>query len=263
VVLDEDDRARRAFYDQDYPLLYRDASAPQRTDAEIDHLLELLHLPPGARILDLCCGQGRHAVRLAQRGYRVTGLDYSAPLLALAREAASRLPAQTLPPRWVLADARALPLRAQFDAVVCLYNSLNFVHDAQTARALRQAASALSPGGQLLLDLEHRDVVARLQQPSREWRPLGEARVLVERNFDAIAGISSSHITVLHRRPDGTLEERQKLHRFRAYSGTELKAMVEAAGFTIMGFYGEYDRRPFRADSPLALIHARAGYEEL
>src|SRR5438128_3021396 len=93
---------RREFYDEDYPLLYREPSNPQRTDAEVDAIAGLLRLAPAAKVLDLCCGQGRHAVRLQKRGWRVTGVDFSAPLLLLARSFA-RQAAGPLPPSWIRA----------------------------------------------------------------------------------------------------------------------------------------------------------------
>jgi cyclopropane fatty-acyl-phospholipid synthase-like methyltransferase len=60
----------------------------ERTAAEVNGVVGLLGLAPGARLLDLCCGHGRHAVPLAQLGYRVTGLDLSRTLLARAAAAA-------------------------------------------------------------------------------------------------------------------------------------------------------------------------------
>jgi len=51
----------------------------RQTRAEVDFMVERLHLEPGARVLDLACGHGRHAIELADRGFRVTGADISAP----------------------------------------------------------------------------------------------------------------------------------------------------------------------------------------
>lgn len=266
-----DEEWRRDFYDEDYALLYRDASRPERSDAEVEALVKLLHLPAGARVLDLCCGQGRHATRLAGRGLRVVGLDYSRALLGLARRATKNSgPSGAAPgsvesfegrPALVQADARALPLRASFDALICLYNSLSFAGD-QTAAVLREVAACLVDGGQLVVECEHRDQVARMEN-GREWLDLGEARLLADRRFDPVTGIASSRMLLLRTRKDGTVDEREKRLRFRAFSATEWKEMVESAGLTVMGIYGEYDRRPFACNSPLLLLHARKGYSVL
>ncbi len=257
-MVNDDERWRRQLYDADYALMFRESSGAARSDAEVDHLVALLRLQPGARVLDLCCGQGRHASRLAQRGLSTLGLDFSDELLALAR---------TQPggsgPRWVRADARALPLRPAFDAVLCLYNSLSFARDADSAAVLRQARAALVSGGQLVLDTDHRDRLARLEPRLREWRDLGEARLYSDRTFDPIDGIADSTLVIERKRPDGTVDARERRLRYRAFSATELKRMVAEAGFSDISLYGEYDRRPFKADSPLLLLHARAGYQEL
>jgi SAM-dependent methyltransferase len=102
-------------------------------------------LPPG-RALDLACGEGRNAVWLAERGWEVTGVDYSAVALAKAREMAT---ARSVEARWVeanLLDYRP-PVRA-FDLVMVLYLHLPA---AQRREVLRRAAGAVASGGFLFV----------------------------------------------------------------------------------------------------------------
>ncbi|HEU4643759.1 MAG TPA: class I SAM-dependent methyltransferase, partial [Gemmatimonadaceae bacterium] len=89
-------------------------------------MIEVLGLPVGARILDVPCGQGRHAHLLAENGFDVTGLDYSAYLLARAKE---RGTGPSL--RYVRGDMRRLPPRwtGRFDALVNLFTSFGFFLD--------------------------------------------------------------------------------------------------------------------------------------
>ena len=99
---------------------------PERTAAEVNGVVGQLGLAPGARLLDLCCGQGRHAVPLARLGLRVTGLDLSRPLLARAAAAADGGP----PVGLVAADMRRLPFAdGSFDAVLNLFNSFGYLED--------------------------------------------------------------------------------------------------------------------------------------
>ena len=58
----------------------------QAAEQEVDQLINLTGLPPGAQILDLCCGSGRHALAFAKRGFVVTGVDRTRYYLAKARE---------------------------------------------------------------------------------------------------------------------------------------------------------------------------------
>jgi SAM-dependent methyltransferase len=69
------------FFDDDYLRIFGPLLPDERTAAEVNGVVERLGLGPGARLLDLCCGQGRHAVPLARLGFAVTGLDRSRRLL--------------------------------------------------------------------------------------------------------------------------------------------------------------------------------------
>ena len=106
----------------------------------------ILALPSGARVLDVPCGQGRHAHLLAEAGFRVDGLDYSAHLLARARD---RGTGPTL--RYTRGDMRQLPARwtGRFDAVVNLFTSFGFFTDPDDdARVVREFARVLAPRGE-------------------------------------------------------------------------------------------------------------------
>jgi len=63
------------FFGEDYLRMYALTLWSERTAREVEGIVRLLGLPPGSSILDLCCGHGRHAIPLAQSGYRVTGQD--------------------------------------------------------------------------------------------------------------------------------------------------------------------------------------------
>ncbi len=86
-------------------------AAPQ----EVDQLVELLNLQPGARVLDLCCGIGRHSLELARRGYEVTGFDRTASYLEQARTKAA---SENLEVDFILGDARKFCALEEFDAVI-------------------------------------------------------------------------------------------------------------------------------------------------
>jgi len=112
-------------------------------------------LPPG-RAVDLACGEGRNAVWLAERGWRVTGADFSDVALEKARSLAA---ARAVEVEWVHADVTAWrPEPGAFDLAIVLYLQLPA---GERRAALRAAAAALAPGGTLLVvahdtaNLEH------------------------------------------------------------------------------------------------------------
>jgi SAM-dependent methyltransferase len=136
---------------------FLDSIHPQQTENELAFLARLLPLPRFARLVDLCCGSGRHALPLAERGYRVVGIDANAKALAAAREAAGGRV------KYIQADMRELQEMPATDAVICLWQSFGY-YDADTnAGIIQQVVGKLDPGGRFLLDIYNRDHFATLE----------------------------------------------------------------------------------------------------
>lgn len=145
-----------------------DPGAPEAVDAAVSEaafVWKALGLKPGARVLDVPCGAGRHALELAKRGALVLGVDKTAAYLAAARRAGARQPRA----RFVRGDMRRLPYRGEFDAAMNLWTSFGyFARYADDLKVLRGVARALKPGGRFLIDV--RDLAAvRRQSAHRHW----------------------------------------------------------------------------------------------
>ena len=146
------DSAWRAFFDS-YAPQYMDEPFTQATAAEVEFLQEVLDVPAGAAVLDIGCGTGRHAVQLARRGFRVTGLDLSPGMLAEAAAAAAEAGVEV---ELIEADATAFDLGRVFDAAVCLCEGAFTLvgrddpleHDLSI---LRNAFRSLRPGAPFVL----------------------------------------------------------------------------------------------------------------
>ena len=175
--------------------------ARARSARGIARLIDVLGLPSGARILDVPCGQGRHAHLLAEAGFDVDGLDYSADLLALARKRGTG-PA---PPLHARRHATRCPRdgRGRFDAVVNLFTSFGFFVDPADDRARDRANSRAcsSPAACSLWHGGSRDgVMARFL--SRDWWQTDDGTLIAhERSFDPLSGMLTVHADVA--RPDG------------------------------------------------------------
>ena len=140
------------------------------TRHEIDLFLKLMPIAEGADILDVCCGQGRHALELARRGFaKVVGVDRSAFLL---QEARRRAQAAGLPIEFHEGDARAIPLASgSFDAALVLGNSFGYFDEASDDEAmLRDICRILRPAGTILLDVSDGEHLRHHFEPrSWEW----------------------------------------------------------------------------------------------
>src|SRR5262249_31487266 len=110
-----------AFFDQDYLAIYRPMLTPERTALEAEFIATTLGADPGSAVLDLGCGFGRHALELARRGFRMTGLDFNSAYLELARQEAARQGLEGA--RFVQGDFRTLAFDAEFDAAYSYFTS--------------------------------------------------------------------------------------------------------------------------------------------
>src|SRR5262245_35774824 len=125
----------------------RPPSAEVRREAAA--LWNLLHLSAGARLIDVGCGHGRHALALAERGAAVIGLDFAVALLTRARELQAELNARA---SWVRGDMRRLPFRAGCADAGILMDAFGFFDsEDEHEEVLREAARVLTPDGRLAL----------------------------------------------------------------------------------------------------------------
>ena len=196
------------------------------TRQEIDTFTQLLPVGPQDRVLDLCGGQGRHAIELKRRGCgHCTVLDYSAILLAEGRQAAAR---QNLDVCFVQGDARSTPLaRGTFDAVLILGNSLGYIEDEDAdLHILEESQRLLARGGRLLLDVTDGGAVRQKLAPNA-WHEIGED-VVVCRQREVCQNRVCARELVLSK-THGVI--RDKTYGIRLYEPRGLSELVTRAGF--------------------------------
>lgn len=214
------------------------------TAQEVDFLVEVLSLRPGARVLDAGCGPGRHALEFARRGFEVVGVDHSPDFVAQARgyAASSGLDGRA---EFVRADVRHLAYVQEFDAVVCLcqggFGLLGGGDD--EGRALASLAAALRPGGRLALSAFNAYFAVRDLGPGED--------------FDAATGVLHERTTL--RGPTG--DEKDVELWTTCFTPRELVLLARACGLEVEAIHGVepggYARRPPSVDRSEHLLVAR------
>lgn len=248
VVSSARDEWWSSYFDAQYLLEYEPIFDLAQDRREVSRLIEILELPVGARVLDVPCGQGRHAHLLAEAGYDVDGLDYSRDLLAKAK---GRGTGATL--RYARGDMRALPAKwtRRFDAVVNLFTSFGFfTHPADDARTIREFARVLKPGGVLVWHGGSRDgVMARFL--AKDWWTTNDGTVVAhERSFDPLSGVLTIRSTFR-----GPSVSGERDHRIRLYTATRLAELCADAGLVVeRAFDGWRDRPLSRLSSEMLLV---------
>lgn len=211
------------------------------TDQEVDFLVDALELRAGQHVLDVGCGPGRHALALAARGVRVTGVDASPDFVELATAAAA---AADLPARFEVLDVRDLADQAEFDAALCLcQGGFGLLGGRDDLDVFARIAAAVRPGGALAVSAVALVFAARHLEP-------GET-------LDAATGVLHEVATLRNERGD----ERTADLWTTCFTARELELLAERAGLDVLAVHGvtpgRYRAAPPDVDQPELLLLAR------
>ena len=222
--------ADESFWEILYPFLFPEERIAAAAD-ELSGILDLIDFE-GRKVLDLCCGPGRHAVDLARRGYLVTGVDRSPFLLAKAKERAAEAQVDV---EWIEADMRDFSRPGGFDLVINLYTSFGYFDDPKDdLNVLRNIRISLRPSGCLVMQMAGKEQVAGVFQPSSADEIEGAGTLVQQREvYDDWSRIRNRW-TVIR---DGQATALEFHHTI--YSARELKDLLVAAGFGDVRIYGD------------------------
>jgi len=210
----------------------------QQTLRETAFVKEVLSPPAEGEVLDIACGYGRHAIELSQRGFRVTGLDLSLPLLIRAADEAQR---RALSVNFVHADMREMAYDSQFDAAYCVLTSFGYFDEETNLRVATSICRALKPGGRFLVDTINRDYIVS-DLPSRVWWEGDGCVVLEEVDFD----FHTSRVLIRRSIVFGDGRQVENEISIRAYSLHELGRVLRRAGFQVLEVSGSLENKePF------------------
>ena len=213
------------------------ADLPGEAAAEL--AWRLLDLRAGMSVLDLACGHGELASRLAARGWRVTGLDSSAVFLDRARAGAA---AAGVSVEYMAGDMRQLPRTSRFDRVISWSTAYGYFDDTTNRAVLDGIIRVLRPGGRLAMDLDNLTAFLASWCPSRVVAARENGDMLVDRyHLDALTGRFEAERTVIRSGRTRSVNFVKRLFGF-----PELRDWLLAAGFTTVAGYGE-DERPLTA----------------
>ncbi len=203
------------------------------TTAQVDNIIKLLQIENGAKILDLCCGIGRHSLEFARRGFQVTGVDRTKSYLDKAEKQAK---AEGLQIEFINGDMRNFCREAAFDVVINMFTSFGYFEDAEDdRRVVENVYRSLKSGGKFLIEMMGKELLAR-DFRERDWNEINGFIILEDRkllnNWEKI----ESRWIILK---DGQQVE----YKFflRLYSAVEIKSLLKHYRFSDTKIFGDLE----------------------
>lgn len=221
----------------------------EETAEQVEGIVSLLDLQARETVADICCGMGRHAIPLAERGMAVVALDASEMMLQIADELAN----EAGRPHLVRGDAAQLPLRDEaFDVMLNLFNSFGyFLDEGQNIAVLEETVRCLKPGGRFLLETRNRSYQILYAPYYQEVSRADGSTAIIRCRYDT----EEHRLTSVWSDPD---DPDAILHEaaIRLYGLDELREMFDHVGLEIDGVFSEYDGREFEGWERMLIIKA-------
>jgi len=240
------------FFKNGSPFLAHPLLTAERTNQEIDFIESELALLPGARLLDVGCGFGRHSIELARRGYDVVGIDPAAAMITAARERADKAAALSIEFRqeWGEQFLTEVP----FDAAICLFTSLGQITtQGENSGLVQRIYASLRQEGQFVVEVPQRDATVDQLKPSDRFGD-DERFTAVSRQYDPQLQTVTEIFRLLSPEEIQTYTLRYKL-----YDRAALIALLGQAGFVILATYGDYEGAPLTDEHPFMLMIGQRG----
>jgi len=227
---------------------YEKVSFVTGTQGEVDFIEKEIHYDKSKSILDIGCGTGRHAIELAKRAYRVTGIDLSAAQIRKAQENSQK---EQVDVRFIIADARYLTFKKEFDLVTMICegafplmetDEMNFTILKNAAKALKNEGAFIFTTLNGLFPLFHsvKDFINQHQDD-------GASR---KNRFDLMTFRDHSEYTFV----DDDGNEKIITCSERYYVPSEITWLLTSLGFTSIDIFGA-DIGDWNRDKPLSTEH--------
>ena len=233
-------------FDALYPTIYAHRTI-EAAQAESLFAIEQLNLGAEDRVLDLCCGGGRHIAHLRKVSAHVSGLDYSPHLLELAQEQLG----QDI--HLIRGDMRHLPFTNTFDAITNFFTSFGYFQDsADNLKVAKDMAIALKPNGRFFIDYISKEYTLAHLDPESH-RVAGEFNVYEKRWID----LDQSRVNKTTIIKQGNDEIKHTGESVRLYTQDEFVALLQEGGLHVDSLYGDYNGTPCTSDRPRMIAVGR------
>jgi 2-polyprenyl-3-methyl-5-hydroxy-6-metoxy-1,4-benzoquinol methylase len=208
------------------------------TFVEVGRLIKLIGVQPkGLKVLDLCCGIGRHSLEMARCGLQVTGVDITRPYLDIAQQNSSR---QGLDIEFIHSDMKEFRRPEYFDLIVNLCTSFGYFDRIEDdIQVLVNMHDSLKPHGKFVMEILGKEVIAASFREQEVLEADGYHVVAKSRIMDNWTRLECIRTITKER------ESKEITAYHRLYSATELKGHLLSVGFKDIQVFGDFSGAPY------------------
>ncbi len=227
--------------------MWEKAVTPEWTTREANFLIATLNVQPGARLLDIPCGNGRHTLELAKRGFKMTGLDISAEYIEKLNQ---RVEADQLPIKVIHGNILTTNINHTFDGAYCMGNSFGYVNHEGMNVFVKKIAAALKPGARFVVNsgLVAESILPNFPKTNRYV--LGDLTMDITNSYVIDESYMATQLTY-------TKADRTEVHTFKHYVYTlsEIKRWLEQYGMQTVAVYNSTEMEPYKlGDQQMYLV---------
>ncbi|TMI94959.1 MAG: methyltransferase domain-containing protein [Bacteroidetes bacterium] len=243
------ENVNNSFFDGYYKDIWRQIFPDKTTKAEVDFIVEEARLSSQSTILDLMCGYGRHALEFARRKINVTAVDN---LPDYINEIKEKSVSEELSLQCICTDVLEMQMDQEYDAVICMGNSLQFFDEEDVIRLLSNISEHLKAKGKVFINTWSIAEIAMNSFKEKSWSRIGGLLFLTDSKFlFQPTRIETNSIIIT----DGGEKEEKKGIDF-IYSISELESMFNKTGFQLKEVYSIPGKKRFTVGEPRAYIVA-------
>lgn len=243
------DNINNSFFDGYYKEIWRHIFPEKTTVAEVDFIIKDAQLKSGSHLLDLMCGYGRHSLELAKRGISVTAVDNLPAYIDEIKQKASE---ENLPVECICTDVLELKIEKEYDAVICMGNSLQFFNAEDLQKLLENISANLKTGGRFYINTWAIAEIALQNIKENVSSRIGDMTLQSE----CSVLFHPTRITVKSTIINENGEREVKTGIDYIYSIAEMEELLKKAGLQLKEIYSIPGRKPFTVGEPRAYIVA-------
>ena len=214
--------------------------------AEVENVVKLLNMEPSYRVLDLCCGTGRHSLYLSSQGFDVVGVDRTSNFIKKANQKAKH---KDLNVEFVVRDMREYCVPNSFNVVINMFGSFGYFENTyDDQKVVKNMHASLRSGGKFLIETMGKEILAKEFQEN-DWHEEGDTLVLAERKPIQNWGRMQTRWIVIkgNQRVEHTVS-------IRSYSAVELSSLFYECGFSKVEVFGDIEGSEYNHDAKRLVV---------